>query len=33
VAVRVLAPRAYVGWRDRLHRHGRLRCDWIVVLR
>jgi len=33
VAVLVLAPRAYVGWRERLHRRGRLRCDWIVVLR
>lgn len=26
-------PRAYVGWRRRLHRAGRLRCDWISALR
>ena len=21
------------AWRDRLHRRGRLRCDWIALLR
>ena len=26
-------PQAYVAWRTRLHRAGRLRCDWIVALR
>ena len=25
-------PRAYVGWRRRLHQRGRLRCDWLGVL-
>ncbi len=32
-ALLVFLPGAYVDWRDRLHRRGRLRCDWIVVLR
>lgn len=27
------APGAYVALRRRLHRRGRLRCDWIVALR
>ena len=26
-------PGVYVRLRERLHRSGRLRCDWIVVLR
>jgi hypothetical protein len=26
-------PQAYVAWRTRMHRAGRLRCDWIVALR
>lgn len=26
-------PGAYVAWRRRLHRRGRLRCDWINALR
>ena len=26
-------PNAYVGLRDRMHRTGRLRCDWIAVVR
>jgi len=25
-------PGAYVTWRARLHRRGRLRCDWITAL-
>jgi hypothetical protein len=29
----VFAPGRYVAWRDRLHRRGRLRCDWIALLR
>ena len=29
----VFLPGAYVAWRMRLHRTGRLRCDWITVLR
>ena len=29
----VFAPGAYVALRRRLHRHGRLRCDWIGALR
>jgi hypothetical protein len=32
-AALVLLPRIYLGWRERLHRRGRLRCDWIVVMR
>jgi hypothetical protein len=28
-----LAPGGYVGLRRRLHRLGRLRCDWLPVLR
>lgn len=28
----VLAPSLYVRWRIRLHRHGRLRCDWLCAL-
>ena len=23
------APSGYVAWRRRLHRQGRLRCDWL----
>jgi hypothetical protein len=26
-------PRAYVALRRRLHRLGRLRCDWITAIR
>ena len=26
-------PNAYVGLRARLHRQGRLRCDWITAVR
>ena len=26
-------PSAYVLLRSRLHRHGRLRCDWLVLVR
>ena len=26
-------PSAYVTLRAYLHRHGRLRCDWIVAIR
>jgi hypothetical protein len=26
-------PGAYVGLRARLHRQGRLRCDWITAIR
>ena len=29
----VFVPGRYVAWRERLHRRGRLRCDWIVALR
>jgi hypothetical protein len=29
----LLAPRAYVWLRTRLHRSGRLRCDWLDVAR
>lgn len=29
----VLLPGAYVALRRRLHRQGRLRCDWIAALR
>jgi hypothetical protein len=25
-------PGAYVSWRARMHRRGRLRCDWISAL-
>jgi hypothetical protein len=28
----VLAPEAYVSLRVRLHKSGRLRCDWLGVL-
>ncbi|MES2976529.1 MAG: hypothetical protein V4757_23150 [Pseudomonadota bacterium] len=24
-----MAPHAYVSWRTRAHRAGRLRCDWV----
>lgn len=27
-----LLPSAYVAWRARLHRSGRLRCDWLTAL-
>jgi hypothetical protein len=26
-------PSTYVAWRAKLHRAGRLRCDWISALR
>jgi hypothetical protein len=26
-------PGSYVAWRTRLHKAGRLRCDWITALR
>lgn len=26
-------PGSYVTWRTRMHRIGRLRCDWITALR
>jgi len=29
----LLLPGLYVALRDRMHRRGTLRCDWIVVLR
>jgi len=29
----VFLPGSYVAWRTRLHRAGRLRCDWISALR
>lgn len=29
----LFAPGAYVALRRRLHRRGRLRCDWIAALR
>ena len=29
----VAAPRLYVGWRQRAHEAGRLRCDWLDVAR
>ena len=32
-ALFVFVPGAYVAIRSRLHRRGRLRCDWIVALR
>lgn len=28
----VLLPSLYVAWRSRLHRRGRLRCDWLCAL-
>jgi uncharacterized membrane protein len=27
------APRLYVGWRVRAHEAGRLRCDWLHLVR
>jgi hypothetical protein len=27
-----LLPTAYAGWRLRMHRRGRLRCDWLTAL-
>ncbi|MDN3923108.1 hypothetical protein [Roseateles violae] len=27
-----LLPSAYAAWRSRLHRRGRLRCDWLTAL-
>jgi hypothetical protein len=32
-ALLVFAPGRYVAWRERLHRRGRLRCDWVLLLR
>jgi hypothetical protein len=32
-ALFIFVPGAYVAWRARLHRRGRLRCDWIIALR
>ena len=29
----VALPGAYVRWRSRLHRQGRLRCDWLSSAR
>ncbi len=29
----IFLPGAYVAWRTRMHRRGRLRCDWISALR
>lgn len=29
----IFVPAAYVSWRVRLHKAGRLRCDWITALR
>jgi hypothetical protein len=29
----LVLPEAYVRWRARLHRAGRLRCDWISAIR
>jgi hypothetical protein len=29
----LFVPHAYVAWRARMHRLGRLRCDWIVAIR
>lgn len=26
-------PSGYVAWRTRLHKAGKLRCDWITALR
>jgi len=28
----MLGPDLYVRWRSRLHRHRRLRCDWLVAV-
>lgn len=28
----VAAPTLYARWRAWAHRHGRLRCDWLVAL-
>jgi len=33
VLLLVFVPGAYVALRRALHRHGRLRCDWIGALR
>lgn len=27
-----LLPELYTRWRSRLHRRGRLRCDWLTAL-
>jgi Na+-driven multidrug efflux pump len=32
-ALLLMAPKGYVGLRRRLHRSGRLRCDWLGSLR
>jgi hypothetical protein len=32
-AAALFLPGAYVAWRERLHRAGRLRCDWICAVR
>jgi hypothetical protein len=29
----VFLPGAYVSWRVRMHKAGRLRCDWLTALR
>jgi hypothetical protein len=29
----LFVPNLYVGLRHRLHRRGRLRCDWITAIR
>jgi hypothetical protein len=31
-ALLFFAPSLYVGWRRRLHRAGRVRCDWLDSL-
>lgn len=28
----MLLPSLYVRWRTRMHRRGRLRCDWLCAL-
>lgn len=33
VPLLLLAPAAYAALRRRLHRRGRLRCDWLSALR
>lgn len=29
----IFLPHRYVAWRRTMHQQGRLRCDWITVLR
>ncbi|MBV8501508.1 MAG: hypothetical protein JO006_07305 [Paucibacter sp.] len=28
----LVLPALYVAWRSRLHRRGKLRCDWLTAL-